>query len=141
MSQPIKIREAILEDVPFIMATWLRSYLSDMKHPKPARPIYFKRHHELIERNQHRFNAIIACSQDDENLILGYIVYDEKDVIQYAYVKEVYRKLGVFTKLLIHLKGESKDIEYSHHTKDCYYLSSKYNLKFNPYSFYGVDHE
>lgn len=141
MSQAIKIREAKLEDVAFIMATWLRSFYSDMKHPKPPRAMYFKNHHQIIEFNQHRFNAWVACSETDEDLIFGYLVFDENSIIQFGYIKEVYRKLGIFTKLVKHLKGESKDLEYSHHTKDCYYFSSKYNLIFNPYSFYGAHNE
>lgn len=47
-----------------------------------------------------RSSASIACSPEDPDVIVGYLVYEPK-TIHYVYVKEAFRKLGICRRLLV----------------------------------------
>lgn len=78
-------------------------------------------------------NIFVACKEDDEDLIFGYIVFEPK-TIHFAYVKEAFRRVGVGRKLLGCLPSLD-GVEASHLTYSLIELwnAGKLSINYNPY--------
>jgi GNAT superfamily N-acetyltransferase len=131
-----KIRQAKGNDLNFIYSTWLRSYKHDSPVTKQIkRDLFFKEHQRLIDKIFMRpnINIYMACKDDDEDLVFGYIVYEPK-TIHFIYVKESFRKLGIGKRLLGCLPTLN-DVEASHLTYSLIELwnAGKLKVNYNPY--------
>lgn len=131
----VEIRDAGQDDLPFIFATWLRSYRHSSQFAKKiSNDVYFAYHHAAIERILSRGGAVkIASMIGDPNVILGYAVVEMqegKTVAHYVYVKKAFRKMGIASRLY---KPENGDL-FTHLTDDITWALVKYEgLIYNPY--------
>ena len=96
--EDVRIRNVKDEDIAFIYATWLRSYRESGILPKRVRKhIFFTAYGMILDNLLTAKNTqiIIACRPEDEDTILGYIVF-EKQILHYIYVKELFQgyKIG-----------------------------------------------
>lgn len=76
----------------------------------------------------------MACSENDQSQILGYIVHEVVDnvpVLHYAYTKHSFRGLGVQKQLKAEAALNSGF--YTHHTSSATKLAKSWNLVYNPY--------
>jgi hypothetical protein len=138
-STPFKVRPAYLEDVPFIFATWLRSYRHSSTFAKKiSNEIYYSRHHLVIDLILKREGSkvLVAHPEEDPDIILGYVVTevqaDGAEVVHYTYVKKSFRRMGIAEGLWKEL-DKSKDYAFTHYTTDAEWLTKKYNLTYDPY--------
>jgi len=136
---PMVIRPANQGDVPFIFNSWLKSYNHHAIYPfRIPTEIYYKAHHDIVERILKSNTVLIACDAKDETSIYGYIVAGLTSgipTIHYVYVKSLFRKLGIATALMncldanmdyaILISHMSKAFEKSFQTKG--------NFIYNPY--------
>ena len=135
---PFRLRPIALEDESFIYSSWLKSYRNSDFGSLMNNDVYFKYTQLIIARILSRATITIACDEKDSQTILGYIVSEPSganQVVQYVYVKEIYRNLGLAKHLLDHVT-EGKSYTYTHHTRAVSTLLSKKklpNATFNPY--------
>lgn len=103
MAQDWTIRQANGDDISFIYATWLNSFREDSDRGYECRKsIFFAEYNLVADRILEDLNTeiLVACSPENQNVIFGYLVY-EPGIIHYAYVKELFRKLGIARSLFI----------------------------------------
>lgn len=131
----MKIRPMLESDVNFVLSTWLKSYYEEMRRNGskgviyPKDDVFFQGHQERIKDILKTAKAEICTAPDDDNQIIGWVVYDLNS-IHYCYVKQVFRKMGV-AKALISRALTARS--YSHHTKYTKFINK--GLKYDPYKF------
>lgn len=128
-------------DMNFVLSTWLRSYYDALKWyssgsirvPYPKDDVFFQGHQAKIKGLllSPGTQCVICVAPDDENQIIGWVVYD-KDCLHYMYVKHVFRRLKIGAKLREEAnQGTLKT--YSHHTKFSKHINQ--GLIYDPYRF------
>ena len=115
----------------FILNSWLNGYYAQSK-VRPSKDIFFKEHQALIKKCLERSSILVAVFEEDEDTFFGYLVHN-KSVVHWMSVKTPYQKRGIATALVNEL-GKSH-LEFSHYTPAVGFFR-KFNLSFNPYSFY-----
>lgn len=103
MRLPITIREGAADDLDFIYSTWLKNYYSSSLFAKRTpRLIFFKKHHDVIDRLLERGAVVlVAAAEDDPNTIIGYLAYEtEEPCVHFLYTKSSFRGFGVARALL-----------------------------------------
>lgn len=134
MEESIVIREYRLDDRPFILNSWLRSYKESLFAAEIRDNIYYKWHGEIIHKILERgtTKVLIAASREDSDVIVGYLVTERirgYDIAHYVYVKRAFNGLGI-CKLLFEL-GPLKYA--SHMTKAGRPVAEKAGLIYVPY--------
>lgn len=97
----IKIRGYIIDDEHFIYNSWLRSAQQD--HPEMHKDKFFSSYKDHVTEMMQRNDIIVACDPDDDMFIHGYMVFkkvEDELIIHWAYVKNPFRKLGVFRSMI-----------------------------------------
>lgn len=122
------MREANENDLSFIFSSWLKSYRNTQKHVDSG--VYFSGQHKLIELILQKSHAVIICPEDDQETILGYMVYSG-NTLHWIYVKSVFRNLGMAKTLLTLIPFVQ---QYSHFTAAVYFLFPDKTVQFNPYA-------
>lgn len=122
--------------LPFVYATWLKSFHHSSPIAKRIRSQIFYSYHqetltEILERDATKI--YLAVAHDDDNVILGYLV-TENDNIHFVYVKRDFRNFGV-AKILAEAFGKDLNtVQFSHWTHDTDWICSKYpEMIYNPY--------
>ncbi|HVP49626.1 MAG TPA: hypothetical protein VMT56_00240 [Candidatus Bathyarchaeia archaeon] len=117
-------------DLAFVFQSWLTSYENSpfARHVSP--PLYYRAHHKLIERLLTRSTTRIAHALEDEDTILGWIVFQRNpDCVHYSFVKPPFRRHGVFRAL--HPEGEWF---VSHYTQAWAAIKGRFpTYRYNPY--------
>jgi hypothetical protein len=135
-----KLRAATQADVAFIFNSWLKSFKNANAVRGILPPVYFEFQHKVIEALLQRANVQVACNPAAENEIWGYAVYETVEgvsVLHYAYVKELYRGLGVYRALVA---GLGDGGFYTHETSAFSGLRKKATQKwiYNPYLAWNI---
>ena len=142
-SPQVRLRKATQEDVGFIFNSWLKSYRYSAWARSVTSTIYFAEQHKLIERILKENETIIACNNDDPTQIYGFINACHVQNIfclNYIYVKQDFRNLGVGRTLLSAFEHDAKVASiYTHHTRMAERLSAKYNMVYHPYILINTD--
>ena len=114
---PYKIRLASPDDISFIYSSWLKSYRFGSHVGKQTRSmVFFEEYREIIDTILARSSVIVACLEDDPHIILGYVV-SEPGIVHYGFIKESFREMGIFNKLLdISQPNKDANIIYTHMT-------------------------
>lgn len=135
-----KFRDYRQEDGGFVYPTLLRSY-------KFKNPIANNAPESDYGRNLDKWlklsakkstRLVIACDDECEDLIIGFILCNPADkVIYYTYVKAAFRGAGVASALFGHcgLDPKIETIFYTHWTADVLHFSNKWRFVYNPYMF------
>lgn len=138
----IRVRRAQPADLPFIMRSWLESYGRGSPHtvliPKLE---FFPGHREIIDELLARDGCqlLVACDNEDHQVLLGFICTELTDICHYAYVKKTFRRLGI-AGMLAAVAGLVNPIKASHWSYDAARVSSSskiYKIIFNPYKIRG----
>jgi GNAT superfamily N-acetyltransferase len=135
----IKLREAKEEDKNLILNSFLKSYFSTMTGYKPESEVFYPCHQKALERLVKNGSCIfvVAASEEDEDIIYGWACFGLDKTLHYVFVKELYQKMGIGTRLIRHMMKDKKDLTVSHWNKNCAILKRKFKLKYNPYKFYN----
>lgn len=103
----ITLRAGESGDVNFVMNSWLKSCRKTYK--TISADDYYRDYGQLCERLLRAANCLVACDNEDPTFIHGYLVYTMKGeipVVHWAYVKDSFRKLGIFKTMLKTLEPE-----------------------------------
>ncbi len=127
------VRDGLIEDVPFIMATFLRGlYHGDSWFSLIPQDIFMANYHPVATALLKRPNTLVkvACLPEDPTVILGYsILNDDFQTIHWVYVKVLWRKRGIARTLL-----PAYPTKITHLSKIGKLLMSKFeNCIFNPF--------
>jgi hypothetical protein len=89
VSDPVLIRNLAPGDVNFLFATWLRD-LRDADASALPDDLWFAAHRSYIERQfaDPKVKVLVACAADQPNEILGYIVAEPSEVLQWVFVRK-----------------------------------------------------
>ena len=128
------LREFRPDDLNFILGTWMESYFFYMPS-RPPKNIYAREHSALIHKKLPICECLVACSEEDPTQILGYLI-TEGELLHYIYVKELFRKLGIGSRLMEEMYRNAVDVVHTHYTKPIKHFDRSYHLIYNPYLFY-----
>lgn len=107
---------------------------------KPLHPeLYFRFQRKVCTGLLERSNVKVACHEEFPEQIFGYLIYEpmsEATIVHYAYVKQVYRKMGILKKLLEDLKAP---FIYTHQTKSADAVAKKFGAHYYPQLVFHVD--
>lgn len=99
---PVIIRELTPADTALVYATWLNS-LSPHRDKAIHAAVFYERHHAAVEARlaqaMAQGTAFAACSPDDPHQVFGWLV-GVPGVLDYVFVKALYRRFGVGAELL-----------------------------------------
>jgi GNAT superfamily N-acetyltransferase len=100
-SDPVKIRNVVSGDLPYIYSTWLRDLRDADGGPLPD-DLFFQAHRALIDRllSDESVVALIACAADAPDEILGYVVAEPGEVLWWVQTKKPLRGQGLAKRLL-----------------------------------------
>lgn len=123
------------DDRNFIINSWLQSYYGCSATHHIKRQQYYIGQRDIINNilESPITKTIFIRPIDWEDGIIGYVIYNS-NTIHYFYVKNVYRKMGLASKLLDTIT-KLEDIKYISHFKEPHtrFYVEKYNLTYNPY--------
>ena len=133
----IKLRKAHPEDASFIFNSWLKSFRFSKFSKEISSTIYFTNHHKVIEYLLKSKTTVIACNNEDPTQIFGYANAGLEEgvlVVNYIYVKESFRRLGL-GKILLNAFEHSPEAAsvFTHKTSIADKLAAKYNMHYHPY--------
>ena len=112
MTAPVTYRAATAGELPFVFHSWLRSFQGTHYAGPLPDDLYYEAYHTAIERLLARPGVRVLCAVDagaepGERALFGYLVIEPattgqpfQAVVHYAYVKEPFRRNGVFKSLL-----------------------------------------
>lgn len=127
-------------DYAFISNAWLRSYRHSAFAGKIPSEIYFYTHEPLIAKLINSSKLIIACNEEDEDQLFGFLCYDVIDswfICHYVYVKKVFRGMDIATDMM-RMAGLDPTIKHqaTHRTTDYEVFMRKLQSPFvyNPYN-------
>lgn len=142
----VEVRLIKPSEKAFVIDGWLKNMIkgSGMLKYVPAK-IAKKHHIATIEKIIGQGGVYVAYSPEDEDHVLGFIVFDvnfRTPVIHFAYVKKIYRKFGVATELLRQVMARSNsnlgDPAYFTQlttAREARMFFERYGLIHNPYLF------
>lgn len=139
MVPDIICREDKPEDENFIYATWLNNYRYNSPFAERIpKSIYYEYHKQIAQRIKEHTDThiLVACSTGDEDVIFGYLVYQEyrNPIIHYAYVKGPFQGLGIASELILQSGLDLNHCMFTHWTFDSGWIVDKYSgLTYVPY--------
>lgn len=96
---PVAYRQSRDDDRAFILSTWLRSYKGRGMSYGVDADAYYAGERIVAERLLDAYGATIACADDDDDVIYGWVVADGQ-IVHYGYVKRELRHAGLEECLL-----------------------------------------
>ncbi len=129
------IRAAEESDLNFIYSSWLKAMRRTTGHID--KEVFYPNHRRLVEALIDKSQILIACSDEDQNQIFGYLVKEERfkvPILHFLYVKSPFRRMGIGTQLfkMIGLP-EGALMPVTHFTAYHEYVAPKWGLVYNPY--------
>jgi len=108
----VELRFAGDNDLNFVRHSWLRS-LHSFGHGRNdvSNELFFKGHSKLVNRCIDRSFCLVANPNDMENIIVGYIVWEQganNTLVHYIYTKSDYRNMGLAKYLIETVRGDKE---------------------------------
>lgn len=129
------LREPKKNDISFIYSTWLKSYHYDSWTKNIAKSIFFDHYKLIIDEILLTAQIKVACSKDDEDIILGYLVFEDQ-ILHYCFVKDAFRGYGIATNL-VKSSLNSNTYEISHRTHSLLnIIRDRKDFIYNPFKLY-----
>ena len=104
--EPVKIRNVVAGDLPYLYATGLRTWRGLDNSALPD-DLWFAAHREVLNRllGSSKTEVLIACSSDLPNEILGYIIAEpaldnSEGALWLTYVRKSLRRMGLCRQLM-----------------------------------------
>lgn len=132
------VRPGCENDLNFIRNSWIKSHATSDFRRYMTKQVYFDNHTSLVNSLVPYCKAAIACDEEDANHIFAYVVYESFNdvlIIHYTYTKEVYRGLGIASKIIETIKNSvpHKVVMATHANEMFPFLERKHKLLYNPY--------
>lgn len=138
----VSIRAAVPEDNNFIYSTVLKSYrFSNPIARATDDDTYYSQHSYCWNRliSDPSTRVMVACMEDDPDLIIGFLIAEPKDlpILHYVYVKAAFRGHRVATDLCasVNINPRERYTYYTHWTIDVLGFGFNHKLIYNPMYF------
>jgi ribosomal protein S18 acetylase RimI-like enzyme len=103
----LHLRPAVGTDLNFIFDTFRESVRHDSSLGRSCRTSIFKKEFaRVIDHVLEKSKVLIACMSSDHNVILGYLIYEAPAVLQYIFVKQAFRRMGIAKELCHEALGD-----------------------------------
>lgn len=137
LENKIRLRSAIDADIPFIFNSWLKSFRNQHTMREVSNEIYYTEQHKQIEKLLQNFPCLVACPDQSSEQIIGWMCagyIESVFVVQYTYVKEPFRTLGVCRALLNQFKhpGVTGGV-FTHPTRSGWQVAPHFGLIYHPF--------
>jgi len=138
MRTEFKIRQPRSSDLNFIFSSFSKSMKNESDIGKACRSrVFFTEFQKVIDRLLNKSSVLIACANEVENTILGYLIYEPDLCIHYAWVRPTCRKYDIARDLVKQAFPKDKEIQFTLNTTDAKKIAKKYpELIFNPFILY-----
>lgn len=128
----------------FVYSTWIKSYRSSGAVRGIPTPLYNRGQRARIARilKNHDTLVTVVAPQEEPELILGYLVQGQPNILHYIYVKKNYRNAGIARILLepyASLLEDKQPLFYTHKSSQVWIEKrliedpSLTSLVYNPY--------
>lgn len=101
------LRPATQADVPFIMATWLKSARRQGDRALMTNTVYYQNEKRRIAELLEHARVTVLCNPADHDHIFGWICHQQPIpdvfIVHYAYVKRSYQRQGLAREALMQL--------------------------------------
>ena len=134
MTDLVHLRPGKAADLNFILSSWLQSYRIGMKNISNA--VYYDNMRPLAMKVLECSSVLIACAPDDEDQILGFVVFRRQydlAIVSYLYVKQSHRKLGIADHLFQHAAAGDEVTIATHFLPWLDAAFKKRSIVFNPF--------
>lgn len=128
----VSLRSHVESDLPFIFSTWLKGlYHGNPLYRKIEQGIFYPKYHKVLEAVLKSSTVVVACLEDEPDVVLGYAVYRDL-TMHWIFVKKAWRKMGIAKQLVV-----PNITAVSHLTKigESLIKSKGLNWKFDPFLF------
>lgn len=134
----INIRTYSHDDHDFICSSYLNStYYNSLD--RSTRLVSKFEHDKAMDRKINQLvtdsSVLIATPQDDIDLIVGYLIFDDES-LHYVYVKKDFRQMGIALSLIKSVEIENRfQLVYTHLSKYSQYITNKLppDAYYNPF--------
>ena len=114
--QDFIIREPKASDFNFIHSTFLKSVHKESKLGKSVTAsVFFPEFSKVIDYILNNQTVIVACSSENDDIILGYLIHDD-ETVYFAFVKLAFRRLHIGRDLLFHAFAGKQSVQYTFNT-------------------------
>lgn len=141
---PVRIREAIQPDMPFVYSSWLRQHSYSAFASGIPKATFFSNHRKIISKLVEKSDVYIACDPADMGIMYGFICGEQHEwpLLHYAFVKGRFRRYGIFKMLLGELGWTpDKEVVMSHFfCSKPIYIEGK-QMMYNPYILHNIQIE
>lgn len=144
LGRDVVIRPAGGTDIAFITNAWLRTYGNSDYAKRVDRETYFREQTRRMMRilGHPQSFVVIAADPDDSGSILGYLVAEPSRrpehrcaiTVHWAYVRQHFRRVGVFRLMLAAVAPVGARIQYTHQTDRGRQVARHLGWTFNPYA-------
>jgi hypothetical protein len=124
-----RIRFAQPNDLNFVIKSYLESYRESLASVSNA--IYYENQQKLFKSLLLKSKTIVLCNPLDEDQVFAFLVYQEPNIVHYAFTKKTYKRLG-FANHLIRSSLGSGPLIHSHRNHTHSYFKN-YEITYNPY--------
>lgn len=99
----------------------LSGHMDEIEHTRSiVKRAYFSEVNARCAHLMSKSDTIVACGTEDDDYIVGWLCSEpSKRTLHYGYVKESYRRMGVFTRMLEHAFVTPVRIRLTHWTDAC----------------------
>lgn len=123
----LKTRPPKATDLNFIFASFSNSMKRESELGRSCRSsIFFPDFQKVIDRILATSQVLIACSPEEENAIMGYLIYERPETVHFAFVRPSCRMKNVARDMIEEVMPGSKNIIFSLITNDAKKISKKY---------------
>lgn len=132
------------EDVPFVAATWLRSYADSPWAKRIDQSDYYDGHSKVVNLLINRAMVLVAEFASDEGpVLLGFAAGEQTEhatCLHYAYVKGFYRQRGVADALLTELLRRigGKRVLCTHRKAPATEVMARRKWGYSPYPLFNI---
>lgn len=133
-----KLRPPRPSDESLIYSSWLKSYRDSPTVAGVSNTVYYKRMHAAIEDILKTATVVVACNEEDPELVYGYVVYGYGKIF-WTYTKHSFRGFGIGKALeSAALLGQEAPITYPCRTRVGEELAKKRAyLQYDPFSLFN----
>lgn len=117
----------------FIFSSWIKCYLGTVEAELMGKQKATKFMHDFITEKYNKGISVSYVGDDETDEVYSYVVFDPKEKkILFGYTKSVYRREGLFNKLVNDSKLYDFDYCFIFNGALTRSISQKYNLTYKP---------
>lgn len=130
-----KIRPPKPTDLNFIFSSFSKSMKNESDIGRACKSsIFFTEFQKVIDLLLEKSAVIIACSPEEEDAIIAYLIFSPGVAVHYVWVRPSCRRKNIAKDLITEAFPEAKQVVYTLNTSDAKKIAKDYpELTYNPF--------